>query len=1219
MTDTRAARSADQEALVRHLSEAVRERLAGTDPHGQQIVGREPTELVVLGVLDPRDNLPTPPSRPDLPDEPGVPVDVLPPSEMGVTIWVDPPEGTAQICFDVTVSFALYLPMLPTWDQQQGWMRGHRVEQDGDSGATDDEDTIVGDDEVANAVAATPEAAASQSAASAPSAPVAPQVRGGRSVPLAPVYRRFPVQASFPVCVALGPPSSDRGVLQRSLGAVIDEARIDRLAVELQGRAKRGVSPQIINSGPDAFEADLAARRTGVLPPLPTAEFIAAATLDPRGGWRISLTLANTAKAASRRDKPGQTIYDAGFSAHLKQATMKNLGYRLAESNWRVDPQVYAHGRFCVGEVDDSLTVISTNTWPIHRDLVFESREEHQPSFSQLSTDPVGVLTVLAEQMDDFAHQWDSYMESGPITRSARNVCAEQLNQFRDEAARFRRGIALLRADSRLKDAFVWANDAFELLNTPGALNPDHSAQRGVPAITSWRLFQIIFITLGLSALAAREPEHADLAQELDFADVLWFPTGGGKSEAFLGLVAVALFFDRLRGKSTGVTAMVRFPLRMLSVQQLERVLRVVVACETVRQRASANGQDLGDAFELGYFVGRYNTPNTLTNPNDDRWGDIASMANWSDDEKRKRVVVTACPYCDSVDTVLDPDPTAVRLHHRCVSCDRRIPVVISDDEVFRTLPAVVVATVDKLAAIAFQPHFSHFTHGPAFACPDHGYVTFAKGPPNRRRCLAGTRCNLELTQWRTVETYDPAPALVIQDELHLLAEELGTLSAHYETLFAHLCRVGLAKPSKVIAATATISDYENQIHQLYARRPRRFPTEGYREGETFYATRLDLPRRLFVGALPSHLDTAQFGLAVAAAWREALEALRIEDPTTVAARLQLRHYRTGQEVAELLFRYELQLFYANRKNDAERVHEQMRRAGDRGPAHFDATLLTGDTPLAEISAAIRRVEAETLTNTPDARARLAAIAGTSLVSHGVDLRRLNVMHVAGMPSTNAYYVQATARAGRSDVGVIFVAFSRSFARDRAAFHFFQPQHQYANDLVEAVSLNRFAVNSPDKTATGVLSALIINGVARNRTLNPPMGNDLANLSLTDRFQAWLAGQPAQVDDDLIAETAEAYGVNAAVLDPVVAGYFADTVRRKVRSELGNLRAGNRVTIQKCFLNKPPSSFRDIDEPVEFGTHGYWSTKDFQTLTRRDPRTATGAEVQPADEEEETA
>lgn len=1212
MTDPRAARLSDQEAVARHLAAAVRDRLAGDDSRGEVIVGREPTEVVVLGVLDPRDTLPQPASRPDLPDEPGVPVDILPPSEMGVTVWVDLGIGRDEACFEVTASFAMYLPEFPTWAQQHRWMTGGRPVDDDDNApsASDDDDTVIGDDEAATA--------AGHEDDTPPPPPVHRDGGPGstRSVRLAPVYRRFRVEATFPVCVRPGALATDGGALQAAIDEAVGVAREGRLAVELHGRAKRGVSQRSIDEGEDAYEAELDSRRTPTLPPLASAEFVVGATPDPRGGWRISLTLANRAVAAARRDKPSQTIYNAHFSARLQTGALKNLGYRLAENNWRVDPEVYAHGRFCVSEVDPTHTIVSTTTWPIHRDPVFESKPEHQPSFADLAKRPIETLTAIADEMDAFASDWRAYIATGSLTSAREAECSAQLALFSDEATRFRGGIRLLETEPNLGKAFVLANEAFGLLNTPGALNPS-GGRLGVPRITSWRLFQIVFIVLGLGALAARERSDPILDDELNKADVLWFPTGGGKSEAFLGLVAVALFYDRLRGKGLGTSAMIRFPLRMLSVQQLERVLRVVVACETVRRADGQLSQLSGDPFELGYFVGRFNTPNSLTDANDDRWGDIAAIANWSDDEKRRRVVVTACPYCDDIGVVLEADVGGVRLHHRCTSCGRRVPVVVTDDEVFRTLPAVVVATVDKLAAIAFQPHFSHFTHGPAFRCPDHGFVTFAKGPPGQRRCLARSRCRIDPTAWTSVSLYDPAPALVIQDELHLLAEELGTLAAHYETLFAHLCRRGSGRPPKIITATATISDYENQIHQLYAKTPRRFPTEGFREGETFYASRLDLPRRLFIGALPSHVDTAQFGLAAAVTWREALEDLRGEAAAAVVARLGLRHYTTPDAVAELLFRYELQLFYANRKNDAERTHEQMRRLGIRGPAFFDAELLTGDTPLAQISAAIRRVESEDLANTPDARQRLAAISGTSLVSHGVDLPRLNVMHVAGMPSTNAYYVQATARAGRTDVGVIFMAFSRSFARDRAAFHFFEPQHQYANDLVEAVSLNRFAVNAPDKTATGVLSAVIINGVARDASLNPPTANELKNLSLTAAFQAWLASQPGHIDDSLIAEVQEAYGVTAPVLDPVVASYFADTVGHKIRGELENLRGGTRVTIQKCFLNKPPSSFRDIDEPVEFGSHGYWSTKDFQTLTRRDPRTAVGGEVAVAVEQEE--
>ena len=139
---------------------------------------------------------------------------------------------------------------------------------------------------------------------------------------------------------------------------------------------------------------------------------------------------------------------------------------------------------------------------------------------------------------------------------------------------------------------------------------------------------------------------------------MLWFPTGGGKSAALYGIIAVALFFDRLRGKDAGVTAMLRFPLRMLSVQQLQLVLRLVVACEHVR---AAHG-DPGEPFRLGYWVGRNNTPNKITSPADERWHDIAWMAGRDGKWKRDNAVLPSCPYCGLSEVALDPDVGAVRL-----------------------------------------------------------------------------------------------------------------------------------------------------------------------------------------------------------------------------------------------------------------------------------------------------------------------------------------------------------------------------------------------------------------------------------------------------------------------------------------------------------------------------------------------------------------------------
>lgn len=1229
MPPTREQLAHDQEAVARHLIAAVHRRFSGQAPGLERIFKTDPAQHVVLGVLDPVEAPFAPPAHPDLPDEPGVPVDVLPPSEIGVTVWLDVPPDTTEVTFDVDLDFTMYLPAFPTWEEQTTWMTGARsadLEETSPDVRVDDDDQAVGDDDAAVSdpvgddppdapdARPRPEDGASDDQA-APDGHAAPGGRrSSRTVRLAPVHERHPVAATAQITVPLRRGVvDDDGVAQAALDKVVTAA-LSNLARPLRGHAKQGVSIEAVQAGRDAYDAELAERVTGDLPALPEVRMLVGVMDDPRGGWRINLTLANTAQLVRRRERAQQCLYDAHFVATINTGAFRNLGYRLSARDWRIDPQVFAHGRFCVGDVSEDRLTVATNTWPVYQARVFESRPEAQPSFQELIDDPIGTLEGIATMMRTFATDWEAFARSTPLDPDQQTACDHDLATFRDEADRFQRGIDLLGRDPRLRDAFVCANRAFLVLNTPDALHPDPAVVPRQPRITSWRLFQIVFIVLGLAALASREHDDADLQAELGIADVLWFPTGGGKSEAFLGAVAVALFFDRLRDKDMGVSALIRFPLRMLSVQQLDRVLRLLTACEHVR---TTDLGARGDPFELGYFVGRSNTPNRLTDGNDDRWGDINRMARWSDQERRRNVVITTCPFCSSTDVELVADPANVRLDHRCTSCNQRIPVVISDDEVFRTLPAVIVATVDKAAAIAFQPHFSHLTHGPAFRCPKHGYVTFAAGAANARRCLARRLCDVEPATWDLVSPYDPAPSLVVQDELHLIAEDLGTLAAHYETLFAHLCRKGSTRAPKIIAATATISDYENQVRQLYALKPRRFPSEGYREGETFYAARRDLTRRLFVGALPSRLDTAQFGIVAGQVWRGELDRLRTTPAAQVVTELGLQAHATDAEIAGLLFRYELQLFYANRKNDAERTHEQMRRAGERGPSFYEAELLTGNTPLSEISAAIRRIDGENLTDNPDPASRLAVVAGTSLVSHGVDLARLNVLHVAGMPGTNAYYVQATARAGRTDVGVVFTAYSRSFARDRAAFHFFEPHHAYANQLVEAVSLNRFAVNGPKKTATGVLAALLLNGFARDTALNPPSGNVIPNFMLSDIFRDWLRRQHANFDTVIESEVLDAYGLNAAVLDPVVARYFKDAVRDRLSEEVVQLRSPMAGTIQRCFLNKPPSSFRDIDEPVEFGAYGYHSGNDFKTLTnRRDSDSFDGSEAPVADEHE---
>ena len=1241
----RVAAHADQERLVRRFIDVSHERLAGRDPGARRLLSRQPRERVVLGVLAPQDppSVEPPVVAQDLPAEPGVPVDQMPASEFGLTCLLEPAEDSLTV--DVSIRYALYLQHYPTYEEQlrhaaltvgQEESPASQVESPltvpGETAdePSDRQTSATGHDSgepqsapTAHIGAARNDAAASSGEAAGHSA--AKGKKREASDPILLVYQRYDITAAVQLNIPV-PHSSlpvtvdDQGDLRAATARALDS-----------GTASGGLTPRTRPAGgryhlltsaaqripreamknPGTFDAWLAANGQPDWT-APTAEpvFTATAHRDPSGRVRLALTLANAAVRAPRDHGflPEVSIYDAGFEATVSGGSLVNMGYRIVDADYRLAPAVYAHGRFCCLDEDASDPAagrLVTTAFPVFRQAVYESRPELEPAYTDLARSPVPILRGIAEHMQEFLRRWDAYLGSQPpLPPEALEQCRADREGFADEQARFVAGIDLIEGDlnspntSGLGLAFCWMNQAMRRLDAPGGIY----TPTGPPAVRKWRLFQLVFIVVHLAALAAREPSGRHLRDELSYADVLWFPTGGGKSAALYGITAVAMFYDRLRGKSFGTSSIIRFPLRMLSVQQLDRILRLVVCCELVRaahQGKPRNGGqgpvwELGEQFELGYFVGRNNTPNRLTDPADTKWRDVAAMAKQSDSWLRDNVVLPTCPYCGSEHVTLRPDTENVRLWHHCPDCERDLPVFITDDEIYRYLPSILVATVDKLATVAFNPHFSHLSHGPAHRCPNHGFITFRQGSRTEPRCLARQYCVLGPRDWIPVTAYDPAPALVIQDELHLLAEELGTFAAHYETLWQHLCRTGSGLPSKILAATATISDYANQVRQLYALRPRRFPSEGWLDGQSFYAQRHDdLTRRLFVGALPSLMDTISFSLACGDTIRRELERLRGLDPADVIAELALTTVRP-EDVDEWLFAYELQLYYVNRKTDADRVLTHASRVGGSGdPAPFEAQRLTGANRLAEISDVIRRVERETI-NTPAGR-RLAVIAGTSLVSHGVDLARLNIQFVLGMPSTLAYYVQATSRAGRSAVGLIFTALNRYHLRDRSVFHFFDATHRHINALVEPVALNRFSLHGPSKTTSGLLAAILINEVARDTQALGPSGPAPADFGKAARAEAWLADVGDPGEQRLRESVYSAFGLDSAVLDPVIARNFRQRVDHELNSLLPSL-SGTEPQLQRRLRPRPPTSFRDIDAPADFSAYGPIAARMFAML-----------------------
>jgi hypothetical protein len=581
---------------------------------------------------------------------------------------------------------------------------------------------------------------------------------------------------------------------------------------------------------------------------------------------------------------------------------------------------------------------------------------------------------------------------------------------------------------------------------------------------------------------------------------------------------------------------------------------------------------------------------------------------------------LTRCPNpdCDGGEIKLEADIAAIRLRHRCRRCGESLPVVISDDEVYRHLPSVLVCTVDKLAHVARAHQFAGLLAGPAYRCPKHGYFThheavFEEGSPmpvRDDRCLGGELCDVPVTAYELVPpTLDPCPALQIQDELHLLQEELGTFNAHYETLLESMQQLlGDGKPAKLLAATATIEAYDKQVQQLYAREARIFPSPGWELERSFYIEATEDARRIFVGALPQRPDPREFGESVQFYLHDEIARLS-RDLASSKALLQGQGLDPSRDQAWLekqLLNYELSLGYVNQKRDGEAISQRLARREIGDPAeHLKVQVLASEiAPLAKIAEVLNLISVQFEDGTPREE-RLRALVATSIVSHGVDIDQLNLMVMNGMTPTVAGYVQASSRSGRTHVGLVVVGHDRRKARERSFYQYFLQYHEFLNRLIAPVPVNRFAKFAADRTLPGVMAAILIQVYNRERLerlgLDPTRPR--RSLTLGSELRKWWGSTDGPTDKaaDLTERALAALGVGKTVLvDDGVGGYerrpvFDPVIEESLRVQAEDVigrqldrvldPVGESQTVMR-FRPRPLSSFRDVDEPMEFAVTG---------------------------------
>lgn len=714
----------------------------------------------------------------------------------------------------------------------------------------------------------------------------------------------------------------------------------------------------------------------------------------------------------------------------------------------------------------------------------------------------------IAEQrnrLDDPATRLSGYDE---VARKALEQCQHTLK-------RIQAGLDLLASNEQAARAFSFANRAMWLqrIHTLWAEEKRRGGQDTLqtmdrPTNRSWRPFQLAFLLLNLPALT--ELEHPERSAEPEaIADLLWFPTGGGKTEAYLGLTAYTLGIRRLQGVVEGrsglegVAVLMRYTLRLLTLQQFQRAASLICACETIRRSDTATWGST--PFRLGLWVGQSSTPNTFEQSKEaiDESRDVRGYSGRSSSPRQ----LTSCPWCGS--PIEAGKHLKADAEHRrtltfcgdklgqCPFTEARspgegLPVLVVDEEIYRLLPALLIATVDKFAQLPWKGETQMLFGQVNQYCPRHGF----RSPEIDDRDSHPARNGLPAVKSLPIDPLRP-PDLIIQDELHLISGPLGTLVGLYETAVDALATWtvnGHQVRPKVIAATATIRQAEQQMKRLFLRTVAIFPPQGIDVADNFFSRQRqpssDLPGRRYLGicAHGKRLKAAQIRVYVAY-----LSAARVlwekygpaADPwmTLVGyfnSMTQLGGMRrlVDDEVKSRAFRMEKR---GLKKRYIRVVEELTSRASSSDIPDLLGKLEISFTDDNTGSRQSREQEKQM-------RRPIDVLLATNMISVGVDVKRLGLMVVTGQPKTTAEYIQATSRVGRSFPGLVCVIYNWARPRDLSHFEQFEHYHATFYKHVEALSVTPFAARALDRGLAGLLTSLVrLSSAAWNK--NDSAGN----------------------------------------------------------------------------------------------------------------------------------
>ena len=695
----------------------------------------------------------------------------------------------------------------------------------------------------------------------------------------------------------------------------------------------------------------------------------------------------------------------------------------------------YSYGHGCSSvhvEIDGVVKEIRSEFIPQYRMLQMMPRLLEFSEYLYMNywknADRISACNKLYDFIEQYRNWYKKLKNSSDIILKYPQTADNSFQNIERCIKRLRNGVDVLKTNDTAWKSFIYMNEAMLLQR----VKTKHCS----PDIVNWYPFQMAYILQIIPDIVDdNSPFHKDV-------DLLWFPTGGGKTEAYLGLSAFSIFFRRLSGNNSnmnGVTIIMRYTLRLLTIQQFERATALVCACEHMRKKYDIPGNEIS----IGLWIGSGMTPNHI----EDAYETLKKIREDSTTAiyEANPMQITKCPWCGAEISTGEYEIIDNRMNISCCNnpdCEfhKHLPIYVVDDDIYNIAPTFILSTVDKFARITWEEKAGNL--------------------------LGANGCK--------------PPELIIQDELHLISGPLGSITGIYETAIENICN-HYGKSPKITASTATVKNADKQIKILYNRNMIQFPPNGLSHTDSFFAVEADeteRPARTYLGICSIGSGTSEMLIKIFALLIFMKHLYRLQGkPTDVVDQFYtcVGYFNSLKELGSnsiiISDRISAEIKYlVNYKfrKEAENVNMKVDCANADIPPYFKNNELTSRNSSKEIKTVLERL-ANKYTNDEC----FDYIMASNMLSVGIDIDRLGVMCVYGQPKSNSEYIQATSRVGRTNPGIVISIYNGIRARDKSYYEQFCYYHSTFYKYVETTSVTSYSPRAVEKALHCAMMAII--------------------------------------------------------------------------------------------------------------------------------------------------